>query len=236
MRNSDAIIAETTVEKEFYVKHGIKEDLISVISPGLELKNYENKEIGDLKQRLNMANNAPVLFFMGRRSHAKGIFQCIYALHFLIKKYKDIKLLIAGAKTREFEQFYDTMPPELKSHIIDLGFVDEKTKLEAFKCCDIFVLPSLDDAFGVVYLEAWYFKKPVIGAIEGNVKGLIDDQENGLLVSFKKIKILAQKIDHLLSNDEKRKVFGQNGYNKVMNQYLIANFNKKMLSLYRQFI
>ncbi|GAH76519.1 unnamed protein product, partial [marine sediment metagenome] len=122
--------------------------------------------------------------------------------------------MIAGAVTRDFQLFFKDLPNELKNHIIDLGLIDDQSKINAFSICDIFVLPSLDDAFGIVYLEAWLFKKPVIGVLEGNVAGLIDDNTNGFLVPFRDIKNLSFKIEILLKDKNKRDEFGQKGHEK----------------------
>jgi len=236
LEKSDVIIAETYIEKDFYIKYGIRENKIHVIPPGIDPNDYKKPNVKKFKNRYNIPENAPLLFFMGRRNYEKGIFHTIIALNYLIKKFKDIKLLIAGPNTIDYLRYIKNIPSKLKSHIIDLGLIDEDTKADALASCDIFILPSLDDAFGIVYLEAWLYKKPVIGALGGNVEGLIDNEQNGFLVPFNKIKKLASKVDILLKNEKLREQLGQNGYNKLKNNYILEITNKKMLELYNKFI
>ena len=64
--------------------------------------------------------------------------------------------------------------------------------------CDIFVLPSWDEAFGVVYLEAMSFQKPVIGTIGQGISDIIIDGENGFLVPPRNIAELQKKIEYLI--------------------------------------
>ncbi len=235
LKNSDAIIACTNVEKEFYQKYDIDKKKIHVIPPGIEPKNYIKPNIREFRNKLNIPESAPLLLFMGRKDYGKGVFHSIYALKYLIKKFKNLKLIVAGPETREYSIFFKKLPAELKTHIINLGIVDNEFKSNAFASCDVFLLPSLDDAFGIVFLEAWLYKKPVIGALGGNVEGLINNDINGFLVPFKDLKYFAQKIEFLLNNDAKKRELGQNGYNKLIDNYLLEKTNKKILNLYKKF-
>jgi len=79
----------------------------------------------------------------------------------------------------------------------------------------VLVLPSNSESFGLVYLEAWYHKKPVIGCRIGAVSEVIDDGKNGLLVQFGNAKELAEKILYLLHNPSIAEEFGENGKKKL---------------------
>lgn len=236
LKNAEAVIAVTDIEKKFYTKYGINNKKIHIISPGIEPTDYKKPDTKNFKEMNNIPENAPVLFFMGRRNFEKGIITTILSLHYLIKEFKDIKLLVAGPKTFDYLKFIKKIPSKLNSHIIDLGIVDMNTKTDALANCDVFILPSIDDAFGIVYLEAWLFKKPVIGALGGNVEGLIDDEQNGFLVPFNNIKKLASKVEVLLKNEKLREQIGHNGFNKLKNNYTLEITNKKILDLYKKFI
>jgi len=99
--------------------------------------------------------------------------------------------------------------------ILDLGLVTEEEKQNAISSCDVLVLPSKSESFGLVYLEAWHHKKPVIGCSIGAVSDVIDDEVNGLLVRFGDPKELAEKILYLLQNPSIAEQFGENGKKKL---------------------
>ena len=236
LKKAKAVIACTLIEKEYYKRYKIEENKIFIIPPGIDINKYKKPDINSFRNKFNIPEDSPLLLFIARRTIEKGFVQCINALAILLKTFKDIRLLVIGPITRDYQLYFNKLPSKLKSHIIDLGLVDENTKLNALANCDILVLPSLDDAFGIVYLEAWLFKKPVIGALGGNVEGLIDNKINGYLIHFYDIKALASKIELLLINDQKRIELGQNGYEKILQNYKIEDTNKKILNLYRSFI
>ena len=236
LKKSDAIIAFTSFEKKFYTKYGITKDKIYVIPPGIDPEDYKEPDVEGFKVRYNIPRECSILLFIGRKTYYKGVQNVILALKLLIKKNKDIILILIGPNTREFLLFFSKLTPELKSHIIDLGIVSNKTISSVFASCDVFVLPSLDDSYGIVYLEAWLFKKSVIGALEGNVSDVIENRVNGILVPFNNIKKLAITIEEILKNYELRNFLGHNGHAKLKKSNLISITGKKVLDLYEKFL
>ena len=61
-------------------------------------------------------------------------------------------------------------------------------------------MPSKSDAFGIVYLEAWYLSKPVIGAKSGGVPAVINDSLDGFLVDFGDVSEIINKIEILMDH------------------------------------
>ena len=79
-------------------------------------------------------------------------------------------------------------------------------------------MPSRSESFGLVYLEAWLHKKPVIGCNIEAVANLIDHNKNGLLVKFEDTDELSLAIKTLL-NSTMRKKLGVEGYKKLVENY-----------------
>ena len=63
------------------------------------------------------------------------------------------------------------------------GFVPDETKYQLLAAADIFALPSLHEAFGLVYLEAMHCGLPVIAARPGGQEDFLDEGSTGFLVS-----------------------------------------------------
>jgi glycosyltransferase involved in cell wall biosynthesis len=114
------------------------------------------------------------------------------------------------------------------------GPIDEKLKWDIFAAGDIFVMISRTDSFGIVYLEAWANKKPVIGADSGGVPGVIDNTKNGFLVPFGDISALRDKINYLIMQPDERNALGEKGYNKLQNNFTEEIIFNKIIKFYEK--
>jgi glycosyltransferase involved in cell wall biosynthesis len=109
---------------------------------------------------------------------------------------------------------------------------DSELKPLLFNAIDIFVLASKGESFGVVFLEAWACKKPVIGVSMGAVASLIDKGEDGLLFASYSVQELRSAIITLIEDEETRKRFGNNGYEKIRQQFTWQVITKKYRDAY----
>ena len=85
--------------------------------------------------------------------------------------------------------------------------------------CDLLALPSVEESFGMVMIEAWMCGKPVIGADIASTRCIVEPGINGLTVPPFDSAALAAKIIELLSDPVKRARFGERGRAKVRERY-----------------
>src|SRR5579863_2582642 len=85
--------------------------------------------------------------------------------------------------------------------------------------CDVFALPSTGEGFGLVFLEAMAFGKPLIGAARGGITDVIEDRVNGLLVPAGDLKSLVNALAELLENESLRMELGRRGAENVRQRY-----------------
>jgi len=88
------------------------------------------------------------------------------------------------------------------------GFVSEEDKLRYYRAADIFTLPSLGDAFGLVLLEAAAFGLPLVATDLEVFRPLVEDGRNGRLFRPRDEADLSHKLAALLKDDEARKAMG----------------------------
>jgi len=99
-----------------------------------------------------------------------------------------------------------------------LGRVERTELLDALDACDTFVLPSLNESFGLAYLEAWMRRKPVIGHGRCDAaRDLIEPGIDGELVSD--VDELAATLGRLLANPGEAARLGESGRAKVLSAY-----------------
>ena len=152
----------------------------------------------------------------------------------MLNNNNQIDLILIGPSSEEFTNYLNSQSDNVKKHVFDLGIVNELEKNSVFNSCDMFVMPSKSESFGLVYLEAWLYKKPVIGCNIDAVKNLIDDNTNGFLVSFGDIADLVSKIEKLFDSNI-RQQFGIEGHSKLLREFdlnnLCTNFEELCISL-----
>jgi glycosyltransferase involved in cell wall biosynthesis len=101
-------------------------------------------------------------------------------------------------------------------------FVDEvtpETLATCYRACDVFALPSLEEGFGIVYLEAMAFGKPVLAAPLTAVPEVVLDGETGILVDPDREHALVTALVSLLGNPALRKRLGEAGRRRVVEHF-----------------
>jgi glycosyltransferase involved in cell wall biosynthesis len=79
--------------------------------------------------------------------------------------------------------------------------------------------PSGHESFGIVFLEAWAARKPVIGARIGAIPSVVTEGQDGLLIEHRNVRELVEAIGALLRRPGRRDELGNAGYEKVCKQY-----------------
>ncbi|MDD2482656.1 MAG: glycosyltransferase family 4 protein [Candidatus Shapirobacteria bacterium] len=134
----------------------------------------------------------------------------------------EISLTIAGQKTLfypQIEKLINSLDSKIKSKINFIFNFPQKDLSKLIDSCDVLVLPSIQESFGLVVIEAWARQKPVICADIPALKELVEKSNGGLLFKTDNQKDLTKKIQFILDNPKKAKELGQSGYEYVKNNY-----------------
>jgi glycosyltransferase involved in cell wall biosynthesis len=148
-----------------------------------------------LRGRLEIGSRPSVLF-LGRRDEGKGYTTLLQAWKRVIEVVSTAVLLLAGPGSLEYSSLGGDIPND---SVRDLGTPDEQEKADALAACDVFCLPSAHESFGIVYVEAWSYGKPVICGTAPACRELVQDNKTGLWAD-QNPQSLAGKIISLLKN------------------------------------
>lgn len=184
-------------------------------------------------------NTIPQMLFLGALIKRKGVLDLLQALKELIdKRIFDFKLLIAGAGEEEAELKKYVIDNNLSKQVEFLGWITKEDKANILKEADILILPSYNEGLPIAILEAMAYALPVISTNVGSIAEAVIDNQNGYLINPGDIKLLAEKIQLIISDREKWKIFSLKSRklaeNKFSEDVFISKINKLYRCLYRE--
>ena len=147
-----------------------------------------------------------------------------------LKKSKhDIQLFIIG---HTMDSVYkDKLQMLVKSYALSsrLKFLDfVKSPMCYMPCFDLIILPTYEETFGLIVVEAMLMKVPVIGSNAGGVPEIIRDGDNGFLFETKNDNDLVRKIDYIIENKHTTDKLANNAYEYANNMYDNVNHFVKL--------
>jgi len=216
-------VSENVLER-IKKKSGRTEGLSKIFN-GFTPEQIDSKAINKNGNEINILFGASLI-------ERKGCEFLLRAFSNLLPNQNNIKLTIAGGGElfNKLEQLSKEL--KIKQYTKFLGTVSHGRMLELMDDCDIFALPSWDEAFGVVYLEAMSFKKPVIGTLGEGIGEVIKHGINGLLVEPKNSKDLSTNLSLLIEDKQLREDIGKRGFESIQNLTWENNAHQ-MLEIYR---
>jgi glycosyltransferase involved in cell wall biosynthesis len=215
---------------------GISEALVS------EAKKYKAKKAVKIYVPIDLGNFIPdenqknkkgdTILYVGQIKAMKGL-ECLIEAFYLLKNEENLtpKLVLVGIPTRLIDEiFLEDLKKKAEGLNVEfLGLKEHKILPIIYNQADIFVLPSLSEALGMVIMEAMACEVPVIAFNISGPKELIKDGVNGFLVEPKNSKILKEKLAILLKNPELRKSFGKKGRDTIEDAVKLIDKNYKKL-------
>ncbi|MCW5850194.1 MAG: glycosyltransferase family 4 protein [Anaerolineae bacterium] len=218
-RRARWVFAQTVTERAFLVEQGVSPDRIIVAGVGINLAEYGRGDGACARQRLGLTPETPLVLSLGTASRDKGTEDTLAAVRRLWATGHPVHLVVAGLMQDSFRRAYDRLPAGARARVHLLGSVGEADKQDLLAAADVLCMPSRADSFGIAYLEAWAYGKPVIGAHIAGIGDIIAHGEDGLLVPFGAPSALAEALADLLDNPARRASMGERGQAKVRRQY-----------------
>jgi len=210
----------------------VNKDKIIVVPNGINMRNIytgKNKNIQEY-------NGRKVILSVSHLIKTKGIDLNLKAMDKLKQKYPDIIYLIIGKGKgkKNLEKLIKEL--NLKNMVIFIGEISHYKVMEYMASCDIFSLPSWDEAFGVVYVEAMAYGKPVIGCEGEGIDGIIVHGRNGMLVKPRNVDSIVEAIDYLLSHPEEANAMGERARELVLENYTWKKVADKTITIYKEIL
>jgi len=195
-RAADAVLTLTDVEAQEMLRLGVAEARIHVVRGAAD-----DALPGDaprFRARLGVGDRQIVLF-LGQLYEYKGVAALLAAVDRIRARGRVVDLVFVGPETAFSRRLFAEHP---RPWVHVMGAVDNQTKWDALEAASIVCVPSSQESFGRVYLEAWSKGKPVIGGRIPAVTEVVTDGETGLLVDPNSGAELERALETLLTDGE----------------------------------
>jgi glycosyltransferase involved in cell wall biosynthesis len=180
---------------------------LTVVPEGLKLGPWRAIR----EERARTQSPSPTLLSVARQYPRKDTATLIRAMARLEGQWPQLHLRVLGGGPELSRLRRLVQELGLEPRVTLEGPVPDATIREAFREAQIFVLPSKQEGFGIVFLEAMAAGLPVIAARAGATPEVVRDGETGILVPPGDPDALAQAIQHLLETPNKRRAMARAG-------------------------
>lgn len=228
LSGTDKIITVSNKLKNI-VKDQAFSSKISVINNGIDLG-----ECTYMSSANNNKANIKKIISVSNLKKTKGIDINIKALSHLAQKYPELKYYIVGDGEERLNLENLVTSLNLQDKVVFLGKLAHPEALSQMGEADIFCLPSWQEGFGVVYIEAMAQGVPVIGVQGEGIEDVITHGSNGLLVRPHSVEDVVEVLETLISDPVYAKSLAEKGREKVRNEYTWDQNAKKTIELYKE--
>ncbi len=214
----DGFLAVGSLNRKYYNYYGIKDDRIFLVPWAVDNAFFQAKAreasapLEELRNSLGLAAGRPIILFAGKLSERKRAGDLLEAYIQLSpdRKTEPVPYLLfigAGDQRQALEKrARDTGWDSIKF----LGFKNQTELPAYFKLCQVFVLPSVHEPWGLVVNEVMNAGRAVIVSDQvGCGPDLVRNEENGFIFPAGDISRLAEAIQKVLENQEKCRQMGQ---------------------------
>ncbi|NMC99442.1 MAG: glycosyltransferase family 4 protein [Bacteroidales bacterium] len=214
------------------LKFGVQSERIKILHPGINTEFLQENSVFISNKFSFIKDNDFIFLTLGRVIERKGIETVIRALKIVISKHQNTKYIIAGPVDEQYKKYLLTIARELNidSYITFTGMVSDAEKKYLLSRQNCFIMPSKElpdgdvEGFGIVFLEAALFSKPVIAGNSGGIPDAVVHNKTGILVNPYSIDDVANAMIRLLNNNDLCLSFGKAGKERAINRF---NWNKQ---------
>lgn len=224
IRKADAVFGISDYVARSVVTFGKSPDRVHTILNGIDLSRWDPSAADGsaVRRELGIPASAPLMASVSRLFVHKGTADLLRAFALVRKELPEARLLIVGEET----PFSRGFTAEMQALARELGvgdnaiFTGQRADVQnVMAACDVYTMPSDEEPFGLVYLEAMAVGKPVVALANGGTPEVVEHGENGLLSAFGDVPAFAANALALLRDPETRARMGQRGRERVSSRF-----------------
>lgn len=174
----ELIVTSRALMDELQFIYSIPSYKLNLVPNGIfPKKMHREVDAGLVKERYGIMSESPIVLFVGRMRYQKGPDLLVRAVPQVLKKSRDSRFVFAGDGDLRVACEEKARQLGVARACRFTGYVSDMELVDLFNACDMLAVPSRNEPFGIVVLEAWDACKPVIGT---DAVSIIDNFVNGI--------------------------------------------------------
>lgn len=236
LNGADAVVCASTATYKAACKIVSDEERLHLIPNGVDVSRFKpDVSACKIKEKLGLEDRY-VVFTLRHHEAKYGIEYLIRAIPLVLREREGVAFIVGGDGS--LRTYHENLTRKLGVHesTIFTGRIPQNILPFYYAACDVFVIPSLQEAFGLVAAEAMASGKPVIGTRVGGILDQITDGINGFLVEPRSPEQIAERIHRLVRNPRKAKEMGRKGRITVEEKFNLDKRVDRIVELYNSLL
>lgn len=232
LRFSNKVIANSIATAE-QLQNGKSDGKIRIVYNAVDIKKFKNHHHFP---SINGVKSTDWLVAVIGLQKRKAIDDAIRAIKIVGKRIENIKILIIGEGGKEYKNYLKTLIFKLNisNKVIFTGYRNDIPDILLY--CKVLLVPSWNEPFGRVVIEAMAACIPVIGSNSGGIKEIIQNNLTGYLVSPKSPIEIAEKMIYLFCHTNISKKMGSTGRKLVKEKFNVNNYTRNIEKVIQEVI
>lgn len=170
------------------------------------------------------------VLFVGRLDSPKDPITLLKSAQIVLSQRDNVSFTLVGDgdKYQECKEFIEAN--NLGKNIQLVGW--QNNVAQYYQTHDIFVATSIYESFGLMFVEAGYYKLPVVATNVEGVPEVVANNHTGLLSDPKDVQSIANNILELIDNSSKRVEMGENAHKRVVQLFYAKNMTEQYKKIY----
>lgn len=226
------IFCKTQMAKEFIGKKGLTNTVVTGV--GLDVSKFDAEKaiLPETQDLMNKMYGKRNLLYVGSIIPRKNT-ELIIKTFVELKKNtqnRDLQLVLVGkGDVRYIQKCKELIPDEIREDVVWCAFIKNAQLKYIYKAAYAFLLPSVQEIFGMVLLEAMYFGIPVVSSHSAGAGTLIQNGVNGLIVEQFDVMTWKVAIESVINNGEFAEKLGRTATETIKQDFMWDSIANKML-------
>lgn len=242
MRHADALVGVSRFVADAIVAFGLPRERTYAVLNAIEVDRWDPTVSGaGVREEFGLDSDATVILTVSRLYKWKGQAELLRAVAQIVEPDDGVHVMVVGEDDPRSHPGGGSFTAELRALAADLG-IEDRVIFTGFRsdvqdlmsACDIYAMPSHEEPFGMVFLEAMCMQRPVVALRAGGVPEVVAEPDAGLLSDPGDVDGLAANLLRLIRDPAERRIMGEAGRRIAASEFASERMARDMEHVYRR--